>query len=110
MDISYEKGEEQVDVHEKLAAEVYGVGEVDKFSSWGLCARAWVRRLGAEENGIERIPPEARIKQNPLGMAIACLFADETYFTFSRAEIAALPRSVSVRWDQAPSPLDGTNH
>ena len=70
MDISYGKGEEKVDVHEKLAAEVYGVGEVNKFSSWGLRARAWVRRFGAEENGIERIPPEARIKQNPLGLSI----------------------------------------
>ena len=67
MDISYEKGEEKIDVREKLAA---GIGEVNKFSSWALRAKAWACRFGAEENGIERIPPEARIKQNPLGMSI----------------------------------------
>ena len=64
-----EKGSSNtVDVHETLAAEVYGVGEVGTFSSWGLRFRAAVRKFGAEENGIERIPPEARIDQNPIGI------------------------------------------
>jgi hypothetical protein len=66
-DTSLEKGDNKIDVHEQLAAEVYGTGEIDKFSSWGLRLRHWVRKLGAEENGIERIPPEARIEQNPRG-------------------------------------------
>jgi hypothetical protein len=65
-DNGLEKGD-KIDVHEQLAAEVYGIGEVDKFSTWGLRLRAWVRKLGAEENGIERIPPEARIDQNSRG-------------------------------------------
>jgi hypothetical protein len=67
MESTLEKGQVKLDVHEQLAAEVYGVGEVDKFASWGLRLRAFVRRFGAEENGIERIPPSARIEQNPIG-------------------------------------------
>lgn len=68
MDNRLEKGQEKADVHEQLAAEVYGVGDVDKFSSLGLRLRALVRRFGAEENGIERIPPSARIDQIPIGI------------------------------------------
>jgi hypothetical protein len=67
-----EKGVEKIDIHAKLAEEVYGTaaltGEVDKFSSWGLRLRAWVARFGAEEGGIERVPPEARTNQHPRGM------------------------------------------
>jgi hypothetical protein len=59
----------KIDVNVKLAQEVYGSGalsgEVDKFSSWGLKVRAFVGRFGAEEGGIERIPPEARTDQHP---------------------------------------------
>lgn len=69
-DSRLEKGEEKVDVHEQLAAEVYGRGDVDKFSFWGLRLRALVSWLGAEENGIERIPPSARIDQNPIGTSV----------------------------------------
>jgi len=60
---------DKIDVNAKLAEEVYGVGalsgDVDKFSSWGLKMRAFVGRFGAEEGGIERVPPEARTDQHP---------------------------------------------
>jgi len=59
----------KIDVNAKLAEEVYGAGalsgEVDKFSSWGLKLRAFVGKFGAEEGGIERVPPEARTDQHP---------------------------------------------
>jgi hypothetical protein len=62
-----EKGP-QVDLHTKLAEEVYGVGavsgEIDKFSSWGLKIRGWVSKFG-EEGGIERVPTELRTNQHP---------------------------------------------
>ena len=65
-----EKGE-RIDVQTKLAQEVYGTniqtGEIDKFSLWTLKIRSWGARFGAEENGIERIPPEARTNQHPRG-------------------------------------------
>jgi hypothetical protein len=61
-------GENKVDAHEQLAAEVYGVADGGKFSTLGLQVRQWVRQLGAEENGIERIPPESRKNQNPRGI------------------------------------------
>jgi hypothetical protein len=70
MDNGLEKGDIKIDAREQFAAEVYGIGEVDKFSTWGLRLRALVCKLGAEENGIERIPPEARIDQNPRGTPI----------------------------------------
>jgi hypothetical protein len=63
-----EKGQ-KIDVNATLAEEVYGAGalsgEVDKFSSWGLRLRAMVGRIGAEEGGIERVPPELRTDQHP---------------------------------------------
>jgi hypothetical protein len=65
-----EKGQE-VDVKTKLAQEVYGsnyaTGEVSKFSSITLKIRSWGSKFGAEENGIERIIPEARTNQHPRG-------------------------------------------
>jgi len=65
-----EKGE-KIDIHTKLAEEVYGTaaltGEVDKFSSIGLRLRAWVGKFGAEEGGIERVPEELRTDQHPRG-------------------------------------------
>jgi hypothetical protein len=71
-DMGLEKGVEKIDVHAKLAEEVYGAGaltgEVDKFSSWGLRMRALVGKFGAEEGGIERVPPELRTDQHPRGM------------------------------------------
>jgi len=85
---SLEKGAEKVDVHEQLAAEVYGVGEVDKFSSWALRLRGMVRKLGAEENGIERIPPEARIDQEPIGMSSRIL-SDNQIFSISLPAVTA---------------------
>jgi hypothetical protein len=70
-----EKGNAKIDIHAKLAEEVYGAGaitgEVDKFSSWGLKMRAWVAKLGAEEGGIERVPSEARTDQHPRGRQIS---------------------------------------
>ena len=70
-----EKGE-NIDSHTKLAEEVYGAaaltGEVDKFSSIGLRLRTWVRKLGAEEGGIERVPEELRTDQHPRGNYSAC--------------------------------------
>jgi hypothetical protein len=66
-----EKGHEAVDVKTRLAQEVYGsgihTGEVSKFSSWTLKIRTLGAKFGAEENGIERIPPEARTNQHPRG-------------------------------------------
>jgi hypothetical protein len=54
---------------ERLANEVYGTGDdLETFSRLGLTLRKWIRRFSVvEENGIERIPPEARIDQNPRG-------------------------------------------
>jgi hypothetical protein len=64
-----EKGQGKIDVNATLAEEVYGAGalsgEVDKFSSWGLRLRALVGKIGAEEGGIERVPPELRTDQHP---------------------------------------------
>jgi len=94
MDTTVEKGVDKVDVHEQLAAEVYGVGTVTKFDTWGLRLRAWVRRFGAEENGIERIPPEARIDQNPFGITFLGLALIQISSVFSPAGTAALPLSV----------------
>jgi len=53
-----------------LTTEVYGDAEnLGTFSRWGFSLRKWIRRFAAvEENGIERIPPEARIDQNPHGI------------------------------------------
>jgi hypothetical protein len=74
-----EKGQ-QIDVSTKLAEEVYGAGaltgEVDKFSSWGLRLRKLVGKIGAEEGGIERVPPEARTNQHPRGMNSAMIYSD----------------------------------
>jgi len=71
---SLEKGG-KIDIHTKLAEEVYGtasVGEVSKFSSIGLRARAWVGKFGAEEGGIERVPEELRTDQHPRGNYTFC--------------------------------------
>jgi hypothetical protein len=72
-----EKVPEKVDIHTKLAEEVYGhgvvTGEVDKVSYWGLKARGWIARLGGEEGGIERVPPELRTNQHPRDLW--CLFS-----------------------------------
>lgn len=72
-----EKGAEKVDIHGRLAEEVYGkgalTGEVDKVSYWGLKARGWIARLGGEEGGIERVPPELRTNQHPRDLF--CLFS-----------------------------------
>ena len=74
-----EKGP-RIDVNAKLAEEVYGAGalsgEVDKFSSWGLRMRKLVGKIGAEEGGIERVPPEARTDQHPRGMSSSPLYSD----------------------------------
>ena len=69
-----EKGE-KIDIHTKLAEEVYGtasVGEVSKFNSIGLRLRAWVGKFGAEEGGIERVPEELRTNQHPRGNYPSC--------------------------------------
>ena len=62
-----EKPGKPIDIHEQFAQEVYGDSELSHFSSLGIKLRNGVRRFGAEENGIEWIPPEARVNQNPFG-------------------------------------------
>ena len=70
--VEIEKRIEKIDIHAKLAEEVYGAGalsgEVDRFSSWGLKLRTLVGKFGAEEGGIERVPPELRTNQHPRSM------------------------------------------
>jgi len=105
-----EKGVEKVDVHEQLAAEVYGLGEVTKFDTWGLRLRSWVRRFGAEENGIERIPPEARIDQNPFGIIISVFGLIQISSASSPVGTVALPLLVLVLSVQARSLSDGGIH
>ena len=71
--------------HDPLTKEVYGVassltpsgeiihtdpatGEViqpSRPTTWGLQLRRWINAVGAEENGIERIPESLRTDQNP---------------------------------------------
>lgn len=72
--LSLEKGPEEVLNQDPPAKEVYGVqtdtttGEVvfaSKAANYGVKLRSWIRNVGAEENGIERIPEELRTNQNP---------------------------------------------
>jgi hypothetical protein len=70
-----------------LAKEVYGLtdfrsgsGEVEaengtehvatpsKAVTWGLKVRSWIRQVGAEEGGIERIPEDLRTDQHPFSL------------------------------------------
>ena len=103
-----EKGEEKLDVHEQLAAEVYGVGDVDKFSSCGLRLRAFVRRFGAEENGIERIVPSARIEQKPIGTSdLSNISNPKTYSISLPVAIVVLRHLHWVLLDQVLSSSDG---
>jgi hypothetical protein len=78
-----EKGSEKIDVSVKLAEEVYGAsalsGGADKFSSLGLRSRAFAGKLGAEEGGIERVPPEARTDQHPRDLF--CLFSSSIFLS-----------------------------
>lgn len=82
-----EKGHTHLTSHDILAKQVYGValeptetssgeivhtdkttGEIvhpSKTALWGLKLRHWINTIGAEENGIERIPSELRTNQNP---------------------------------------------
>jgi len=88
----HEKGG-KVDVNVKLAEEVYGVGalsgELDRFSSWGLKLRAFVGRFGAEEGGIERVPPEARTDQHPRDLF--CFFSSGNCCVTTLGRIPNLP-------------------
>jgi hypothetical protein len=84
-----EKGRDGVAVSDPLAKEVYGIaltvsrtgsGEVQtersieyistpsKAVTWGLIVRSWIRSVGAEEGGIERIPEELRTNQHPYNL------------------------------------------
>lgn len=86
---------EKIDVNAKLAEEVYGAGalsgELDKFSAIGLRLRAFVGKFGAEEGGIERVPPEARTDQHPRGMNLRDQSTDlQICFSSSRAVITVL--------------------
>lgn len=73
-EVGLEREEEKFDPNKKLAEDVYGAGaisgEIGRFSSWGLKLRNWVGKFGAEEGGIERIPPEIRTNQHPRGMEL----------------------------------------
>ena len=68
-----EKGLGHTSFDDPLAKEIYGVtetasGEIispDKSTSYFLQLRSWIKRVGAEENGIERIPENLRTDQNP---------------------------------------------
>lgn len=84
-----EKGRAGVVASDPLAKEVYGIaltdsrigsGEVQtekgigyvstpsQAVTWGLKVRSWIRSVGAEEGGIERIPEELRTNQHPYSL------------------------------------------
>lgn len=67
-----ERDAEKVDADSKLPEEIHDAGSVLEeavgVSSWGARLRALVGKFGAEEGGIERVPPEARTDQHPRGM------------------------------------------
>jgi len=83
--MDYEKGghsdgeDRRASARDTLAKEVYGVGltdidtatgdvrplATDKFTAWNLKIRQWIANAGAEEGGIERVPPELRTNQPP---------------------------------------------
>ena len=78
-----EKGDEKIDVSEKLAEDVYASGvlsrENEKFSPVGLRLRALAGKFGTEEGGIERVPPEARTDQHPRDLFF--FFSSSTYLS-----------------------------
>ena len=47
------------------ASDAGSVRKPDALTSWSLRIRSFCNKLGAEANGIERIPPEARTNQPP---------------------------------------------
>ena len=72
-----EKGKGNGNGNDPLAKEVYGLDVTDsregsgelaippKATSWSLRTRAWIKKIGAEERGIERVPEELRTNQHP---------------------------------------------
>ena len=81
-----EYGNRQLNSHDLLAQEVYGVaaeaketdsgelvytdkatGQVitNKSAVYGLKIRSWIQKIGAEEGGIERVPEDVRTNQHP---------------------------------------------
>ena len=73
MDSNAEKGFKPSSYDDPLAKEIYGVtetstGEVfptDQSTSYLLTLRSWIKRIGAEETGIERIHEDLRTNQSP---------------------------------------------
>ncbi len=87
MEDSVEKGQAHLSSHDIMAKEVYGVavartetnsgeivnidketGEIiqpSRLALWGIKTRHWINTVGAEENGIERIPESLRTNQHP---------------------------------------------
>src|SRR5579862_2332985 len=89
-----------IDVNAKLAEEVYGAGaisgEVSKFSSWGLRLRAMVGKIGAEEGGIERVPPEARTNQHPRDLFFLFTSGNCCVTTFALGALG--PSTFALSW------------
>ena len=72
MSINADEKGQVTDVHKILEQEVFGFdserGSLEDpglLTRWGIKIRAFAKRFGVEENGIERIPAEARVDQSP---------------------------------------------
>jgi len=64
MTSEYESKEIKLTVDAAGIATDAAAGEVNEKSFW-FKSREWIRSIGAEELGIERIPEEMRTNQNP---------------------------------------------
>jgi hypothetical protein len=64
MSAEYEAKEPKLSIEVGPRNDVHYVGELSEHSFW-LKTRKWIRSIGAEEFGIERIPEELRTNQPP---------------------------------------------
>lgn len=80
MTSEYESKEIKLTVDAAGIATDTSTGEVNDKSIW-FKTRQWIRSVGAEELGIERIPEEMRTNQNPRDL-FTIFFSVSTFLLF----------------------------